>query len=91
MTHLSVIILLSTLLNIYLFWLLLRVKKSEHAEAIEHIKMMLVEHFLNPQPNDSRAMDDVHTQLSGRVWSPETLDNIASIVSRTGRVIREPS
>ena len=91
MTHLYVTIVISLLLNVYLFWIMLRMKKNEHEEAIEHIKMMLVEHFFNPQPNDSRAMDDVHAQLSGKMWKPETLDNIASIVSRTGRVIRGPS
>ncbi len=39
---------------------------------------------------DSEAMTRIHRLMSGQMWSPDTLDDIAAVVSLTGRTIEEP-
>jgi hypothetical protein len=39
---------------------------------------------------DKLAMDVIATAMSNESWSPDTLDIIADVVRKTGRVISEP-
>jgi hypothetical protein len=40
--------------------------------------------------DDSSAIADIHALLDGEEWSTETIEHVAELVRRTGRVIREP-
>jgi len=41
------------------------------------------------QLGDKEAMDEVTKILSGKRWSPDTLDSIAEVVGYTGREIKD--
>lgn len=51
--------------------------------------------FNPPMPgrrvSDMRAMERIAALMSGKEWSPDTLDEIAEIVRATGREIAEVS
>lgn len=38
---------------------------------------------------DARALDEIQALLSGKEWTPEDLEGVASIVAATGRVIED--
>jgi hypothetical protein len=40
--------------------------------------------------SDSFTLAYIHRQLDGKEWSPDTLDDIAQAVTRSGREVREP-
>ncbi len=42
-----------------------------------------------PRTDDASAMDHIAALLDGRAWDADTLDHIADLVRKTGRLVRD--
>lgn len=39
---------------------------------------------------DTEALDRIHALLDGQLWGPDTLDDIACVLTMTGRAVDDP-
>ena len=65
-------------------------KDMQEKHLINTAKAIAYGTILNKMNSENQALDEIHSALDRKEWSPDTLEEIAAIAAATGRQINEP-